>query len=220
MSPPLRVLDVRADPERDLSEAVAHLRSDGVLAYPTETVYGLGGACTAAAVDAVRRVKGRSDGKPLLVLVGSIDSAGSLEWTDAARELASIFWPGSLTLVLDDPRETFPPGVRSASGTVGVRVSPHPLVARLLEAFGAPVTSTSLNAPDKPPVSSGGRARELLGRLDADGVMLLDAGTLRPSRPSTVVDCTGAVPVVLREGAVPIDRLRCALPEIHGTRID
>lgn len=216
----MRVLDVRADPEPDLSEAVAHLRTEGILAYPTETVYGLGGACTAPAVEAVRRTKGRFDDKPLLALVPSLDSVGSLAWTDAARELASIFWPGSLTLVLRDPGETFPAGVRSASGTVGVRLSPHPIVKRLLEGFDAPVTSTSLNEPGEPPVSSGGRAREVLGRLDADGVMLLDAGTLPASRPSTVVDCTGPVPVVLREGAVPIHRLRCALPEIHGTRID
>ncbi len=214
----LRVVDLRADPQADLTQAVDHLRAGHLLAYPTETVYGLGGACTPAAVEAVRAVKGRSADKPLLALVASADAASGLRWTEAARELASIFWPGSVTLVLEDPRRLFPPGIRSERGTVGVRVSPHPVVARLLDAFGAPITSTSLNAQGEPPVSSGREAREVLERLGAGQAILLDAGTLPPSKPSTVVDCTGAVPVVLREGSVPIDRIRCALPEIHGTR--
>ncbi len=216
----LTVLDVRSVADADLSDVVAHLRSDGVIAYPTETVYGLGGACTPDAVRAVRRLKGRADGKPLLALVEAADAVEELRWTPEARELAGIFWPGSVTLVLDDPAETFPPGVRSAEGSVGVRVSPHPLVARLLSLFGGPLTSTSLNEPGAPPVPSGVEAREVLERLGAGGVVLLDGGVLPTSGPSTVVDCTGSAPVVLREGAIPTARLRCAIPEIHGTRLD
>lgn len=216
----VRVLDVRGQAEPDLTAVADHLAADGVLAYPTETVYGLGGACTPAAVDAVRRLKGREADKPLLVLVPSADAVSDLRWTDAARSLASIFWPGSLTLVLDDPLGTFPPGVRASAGTVGVRVSSHPLVVRLLEAFGGPLTSTSLNVPGEPPVPSAREAGEVLERLEARGVVLVDAGTLPPSEPSTVVDCTGPVPRVLREGSVPTHRLRCALPEIHGTPTD
>ncbi|MDX1495649.1 MAG: L-threonylcarbamoyladenylate synthase, partial [Longimicrobiales bacterium] len=162
--------------------------------------------------------KDRSEDKPLLVLAPTADAVAHLRWTDEARELARLFWPGSITLVLDDPDRSFPDGVRSPRGTVGVRLSPHPLVARLLEAFGAPLTSTSLNRPGEPPVSSGSEARQLLQSLGAEGTMLVDAGTLPPSAPSTVVDCTGPVPAVLREGAIPTDRLRCAIPEIHGTR--
>lgn len=214
------VLDVRGELEPDLEAVTEHLAADGVLAYPTETVYGLGGACTPSAVDAVRRLKGREADKPLIALVASIDAVSDLRWTDAARGLASVFWPGSVTLVLEDPHETFPPGVRASTGTVGVRVSPHPLVARLLATFGGPLTSTSLNVPGESPVPSGHEAREVLERLGADGVMLVDAGTLPPSEPSTVVDCTGPTPRVLREGSVPTHRLRCALPEIHGTRTD
>ncbi len=215
-----RVVDLRAEVDLDLSQAVEHLRRGGLLAYPTETVYGIGGACTPDAVEAVRRAKGRSADKPMLALVSDAGDAPGLVWTEAALELAALFWPGSVTLVLDDPDGTFPDGVRSPRGTVGVRVSPHPVVAALLAAFQAPLISTSLNAPGEPPVSSGGEARELLLRLGAEGAMLLDAGTLPPSAPSTVVDCTGPTPVLLRDGAIPIDRLRCAIPEIHGTRID
>ena len=210
------ILDVRGQAEPDLATAVAHLEAGRVLAYPTETVYGLGGACTPDAVDAVRRLKGREADKPLLVLVPSADAVEELRWTDDARELAAVFWPGSVTLVLDDPDGRFPPGVRSAAGAVGVRLSPHPVVRRLLSGFGAPITSTSLNEPGSPPVPSGHEAREVLGRLGGSGVLLVDAGTLPPSQPSTVVDCTGPSPRVLREGAVPIQRLRCAIPEVHG----
>ena len=211
------VVDVRGKAEPDLSPVVAHLEDDGVLAYPTETVYGLGGACTPTAVEAVRRLKGREADKPLLVLVPSAEAVADLRWTDEARALADVFWPGSLTLVLEDPDGRFPIGVRTVGGTVGVRVSPHPLVRRLLEAFGSPVTSTSLNRPGSPPVSSGHEAREVLEALGGVEALLVDAGTLPSSLPSTVVDCTGPSPRVLREGAVPIQRLRCAIPEVHAS---
>lgn len=211
-------LDLRADPDADLSEVVAHLREDGLVAYPTETVYGLGGAVTEGAVRALRRAKGREADKPFIALVESAESVDGLAWTPDARELAEIFWPGPLTLVLGDPAGIFPNGVRDGrTGAVGVRVSPHPLVARLVRALGGPVTSTSLNAPGEPPATSGTDAVEAVKKLGAGGdVLVLDGGTLPPSAPSTVVDCTGAEPVVLREGSVPTERLRCAIPEIHG----
>ena len=219
MSGAARTLDLRESPEADLSEVVAHLRQGGVIAYPTETVYGIGGACTPDAVAALRALKGRAADKPLLALVRDAQAVADLEWSSDARELASIFWPGSVTLVLGDPGERFPVGVRDkAAGTVGVRVSPHPVASRLVAELGGPLTSTSLNVPGEPPVTSGTEAREILERLGASDVWLLDAGTLPPSAPSTVVDCTGDAPVVLRAGAVPLDRLRCAIPETHERR--
>jgi len=212
----LKTLDLRGDPDADLSDVVAHIRSGGVVAYPTETVYGLGSECTAEGADAVQAVKRRSSRKPLIALVESAASVAGLTWTESARELASIFWPGAVTLVLSDPQRLFPDGVRSEEmGTVAVRVSPHLLVARLVAELGAPLTSTSLNAEGETPVFSGHEARALLQRLGGSDAYLLDAGTLPVSGPSTVVDCTGSEPVVLREGTVPIERLRCALPDIH-----
>jgi tRNA A37 threonylcarbamoyladenosine synthetase subunit TsaC/SUA5/YrdC len=91
------------------------------------------------------------------------------------------------------------------------------VASRLVRELGAPLTSTSLNVPGETPVTSGAEAREILERLGAPDVWLLDAGTLPPSAPSTVVDCSRDEPVVLREGAVPLGRLRCAIPEIHAT---
>ena len=216
MTAEVRTLDLRADPDADLVEVVEHLRGGGVVAYPTETVYGLGGMCTARGVLGVQEFKGRGSHKPLIVLVDSAETVQGLGWTEGARELAKIFWPGPVTLVLRDPHGIFPPGVRSEeTGSVGVRVTPHPIAARLVAELGAPLTSTSLNRSGQTPVSSGHEAGELCAR-GATAVWVLNAGTLPPSGPSTVVDCTGNEPVVLREGIVPIGRLRCAIPEIHG----
>jgi len=214
-------IDLREDPDADLSPVVAHMRGGGVIAYPTETVYGLGGACTPDAVSAVRALKRREGTKPLIALIEDEAMVQALRWNAAAKELAAIFWPGSVTLVLPDPDEFFPEGVRNGqTGTVGVRVSPHPVAARLVRALGGPLTSTSLNLPGEAPVTSGEEAREILARLGAGDVWLLDAGTLPPSAPSTVVDCSTDLPVVLREGAVPTSRLRCAIPEIHDRHAD
>jgi L-threonylcarbamoyladenylate synthase len=217
VTPGLRTIDLRADPEADLSSVVDFVRGGGVIAYPTETVYGLGSVCSTEGIQRVRQLKSRSSDKPLIVLVDSADSVRGLRWTAAARALAEIFWPGPVTLVLGDPDRIFPSGVRSEeTGSVGVRVSSHPVTTRLVAELGAPLTSTSLNAPGEPPVSSGYGAGDLLQRLGGVDVFVLDAGTLPPSGPSTIVDCIRNEPVILREGTVPMGRLRCVIPEIHG----
>jgi len=209
------VIDLRGDPDADLSVVAAHLAAGLPVAYPTETVYGLGGAVTPAAVRRVQQLKGRDAGRPLLILVDHAGAVPELRWTEAARALAVAFWPGALTLVLEDAAGIFPEGVRSReTGGVGVRVSPHPVVRRLLEVYGAPITSTSLNVSGAPPARSGTEAAGELAQLGGSDVLLLDAGTLPESAPSTVVDCTGDIPKVLRKGSVPVSRLRCVIPEI------
>ena len=214
-------LDLEADPDTDLTVVINRLRDGGLIAYPTETVYGLGGGISALAVSRVRELKGGRTDKPLIALVESKDAVAQLSWTEAARELADVLWPGAVTLVLEDPSGIFPQGIREeATGRVGVRVSPHPLISRLLKGLGGALPSTSLNAPGEPPVSSGSAASDVLRQLGAKDVIVLDSGTLRPSRPSTVVDCTGPLPVVLREGSVSIERLRYIIPEIYGQESD
>ena len=217
----VRVLDLRAGATvaDDLVPAVEHVRAGGLLAYPTETVYGFGGLANDLGVAALRRLKGRRDEKPFLVLIPSAEALPELAWTDAARELASVFWPGPLTLVLADRSGTFPPGVRSPTGGVAVRVTSHPVTRLLVERLGVPLTSTSANAPGAPAAVTGDEA---LAAAKAAGagpeVLVLDAGRLEESAPSTVVDCTGPSPVIVREGATPVHRLRCVLPGIHGDR--
>jgi len=213
------VLDLRGTlpGPSELAPVAEHLEGGGLLAYPTETVYGFGGICTPDVVRRVRDLKRRADHRPLLVLVPSAGAAGGLRWSDEARELADVFWPGALTLVLADPGETYPPGVRSAEGTVAVRVSPHPLVATLLRLLSAPLTSTSANAPGGAPAVSGQEALQAAVALGAGSEMLVvDVGRLAPSGPSTIVDCSGPAPVVIREGTLPVARLRCALPGLHA----
>ena len=219
MSEAPAVLDLRGVPaDADaLLPAAQHVSAGGILAYPTETVYGFGGRCDPDSVRRVRALKRREESKPLLVLVRDADEVAGLRWTDEARELAKIFWPGSVTLVLEDPERLFPEGVRSAQGGVAVRVSPHPVVRLLLDALDGPLTSTSANAPGSPPARSGEEARAAVAALEAGaGLLVVDVGLLPASGPSTLVDCTGPAPVVVREGTVPLHRLRCVLPGIHG----
>ncbi|MDT8341823.1 MAG: 2-C-methyl-D-erythritol 4-phosphate cytidylyltransferase [Longimicrobiales bacterium] len=211
------VTDVRAfDPSTDLESALEVARRDGILVYPTETVYGFGGRLTPAAVSAVLGLKARDQTRPLLVLVPGAEAVPGLRWTAEARALADAFWPGALTLVLADPDGAFPPGVRSPEGGVAVRRSPHPVASALVAALGEPLTSTSANAPGRPPAREG---REALAAALATGpvapVHLLDAGALPPSPPSTIVDCTAARPRVLRAGSIPVSRLRCVLPDLQ-----
>lgn len=204
-------------PGEALGRVVDHLGTGGVLAYPTETVYGFGAACDAAGVAAVARLKGRDPAKPFLVLLPDEAHAAGLAWTPEARELAGIFWPGALTLVLGDPDALFPPGIRGPQGTVAVRVSPHPVAGALLDAWNRPLISTSANEPGRPSARSGAEALEV-GRARGAGpeLLVLDVGTLPESAPSTIIDCSGPEARVLREGSIPLGRLRCALPHVGG----
>ena len=213
-----RLLEMWGDPpDPALLEMVArHLEGGGIIGMPTETVYGFGCALQKAALQEVQRLKGRGPGKPFLVLIPSAEAVSELEWTPQAREFARIFWPGALTLVLGDPRKRFPKGVRSARGTVAIRVSPHPVARGVVETFGAPVVSTSANPPGGLPALTAREAKETAAALGAgDDVWILDGGPLDPSASSTIIDFTGPEPVVTRVGAIPVERLRCVLPEIH-----
>jgi L-threonylcarbamoyladenylate synthase len=213
------MLDVRlGTPGPELvDEVVDHLRRQGIVAMPTETVYGLSCLLQEPPLREVRRLKGREGDRPFLVLVPDAGSVSDLAWTPQARELSEVFWPGALTLVLRDPSRRFPEGVRSQEGGVAVRVSPHPVVRAVVERAGEPLVSTSANQPGGPPALSAQEAFSVAVALGAaEGLWVLDGGTLTPSEPSTIVDCTGPEPVLLRVGAVPLNRLRCVLPEIHG----
>ena len=214
------MIDLRPEPPdaTALEPVAAHISAGGLVAHPTETVYGLGGLASGASMAALRRMKpGREH--PFLLLVRSAQAVAQLRWTPEAHELASVFWPGALTLVLADPSGSFPAGVRNRAGGVAVRVSSHPLTRMLVERLGEPLTSTSANRPGESPAISGDEA---LAVARAAGVgrelWVLDVGRLPPSSPSTVVDCTGSVPRVVRAGATPVHRLRCVLPEIDGER--
>lgn len=210
-------LDVRAPPfDPGVLSAVAdHLRTGGLVAYPTETVYGFGSLARPGPVERLLELKGRDPGRPLLLLISGHESVRELAWSEEARELAEVFWPGAVTLVLPDPDRHFPDGVRSPRGGVAVRRTPHPLARILVEAVDEPVTSTSANAPGGEPARTADRAEEVIRALGCEDEMwLLDGGELPPSEPSTIIDCTGAGIRILREGTVPASRVRCVRPEL------
>ncbi len=222
-----------ADIYAAIPDAVAHLAGGGLLAYPTETVYGVGGGVGRAAVDALVHLKGgaRSDTKPFLVLISDLEMVRTLgvRLTPAAASLAAHHWPGPLTLVLPPLQDSGPdtehrhsvaqpaPRVRNAAGGVAVRWTSHAGMARLIAAYGAPITSTSANPSGVPPAGS---VEEIVRRWEgaiARGVLrVLDGGVSTNSLPSTVVDCTTAIPHVVRAGAIEIAELRETVPEIVG----
>jgi L-threonylcarbamoyladenylate synthase len=151
-------------------------------------------------VHRVFAVKGRPDARPLLVLVDSVSGAEAMAAgiSASARALMDRWWPGPLTIVLRAaPR--VPDVVTSGTGTIGVRLSPHPIARALVEAFGGPVTAPSANPTGAPPPTT---ADGVLGYFDGQIEMVLDGGATAGGSPSTVVDATVDPPRVLRQGAI------------------
>ncbi len=205
--------------EASLRESIAHLHAGGVLAYPTETVYGFGTAVDHESVETLVRLKRRPPAKPFLLLVAGSDMLArlGLHLTPSASRLAARHWPGPLTLVLPGGERRVPARLRGPEGGVAVRWTPHEGLTRLIRAHGDPITSTSANLPGVPPAMA---AREIVAQWpDAinRGIMrVLDGGRIPPSAPSTVVDCTGRHPRVIRPGAIPAAVLRESAPDLIG----
>ncbi len=200
-----------ADGVRIAPAVRAHLDHGGLLAYPTETVYGLGSAVTATGLAALARLKGRQPDKPFLMLVSGLEmlEATGLALNANARAMAREFWPGPLTLVLPGGEGQVPDGMRGTEGGVAVRWTSHAALAALIEAMGIPITSTSANRPGGATAPGIDGVRQLFGDAVADGtLMLLDGGVLGNVPPSTLVDCTGPLPRIVRDGAIPRRELR------------
>ncbi len=221
MSPGLAPVPFWSDAEVSaaLTPVVEHLRAGRLIAYPTETVYGFGGTLDPVAVNALVRLKTRPPGKPFLILVAGSDMLTRLDLTltpEAAR-LAARHWPGPLTIVLPSADRQAPPSLRGPEGGIAVRWTPHVALGRLIHALGQPITSTSANRPRVPPSTSATEIVEQWSDEIARGrLMVLDGGRLSPSEPSTVVDCTGRLPRVIRPGAIPASVLRESAPDLVG----
>ena len=186
-------------------DAVDCLRRDEVVAYPTETVYGLGAdARSPAALARLRELKGREASRGLSVLVADLDELerNAPDLPDAARRLAARFWPGPLTLVIPLGNESLS-GVATEQG-VGFRCSPEPTAAALVRAFCGPVVSTSCNASGQPACLSAAQVQAWLGE-DFPVVGGEDSGG---RAPSTVVSIdVDGVSTLLREGAIPYENV-------------
>lgn len=200
-----------ADAEDAAPKVRRHLDAGLVLAYPTETVYGLGTATTDPALERLARLKGRPEGKPFLVLISGLEmlSGLGLSLTPAARVLGREFWPGPLTLVLRGGEGHLPERLRGREGGIAVRWTSHRPLARLIERIGYPITSTSANHPGGAAAPGAERIAALFPEAVGEGtLMILDGGVLGNVPPSTLIDCTGSVPLLVREGAIPRGELR------------
>jgi len=205
--------------EAALPGTIAHLAAGRVLAYPTETVYGFGGTAEADAVDALVRLKGRPAGKPFLLLIAGSEMISRLDLhlTNAASTLAARHWPGPLTLVLRGGDRRVPSRLRGPESGVAVRWTSHRALGRLIAALGGPLTSTSANRPGVAPAMTASEVVEQWrGAMESGVLRVLDGGRLDPSDPSTVVDCTGRRPRVIRPGAIPASVLRESVPDLIG----
>ncbi len=190
---------------RSVAEAAEILRHGGLVAFPTETVYGLGAdGLDPAAVRAVFAAKGRPADNPLILHVHDVVGAETVAVLDArARRLASGHWPGPLSLVLP-ARPQVPEEVRAGLPTVAVRCPRHPLALALIAAAGRPLAAPSANLSGRPsPTSAEAVLEDLDGRIDA----VLDGGPCPLGLESTVVDCTGPTLRLLRLGALAAEDL-------------
>ncbi|HET7826853.1 MAG TPA: L-threonylcarbamoyladenylate synthase [Anaeromyxobacter sp.] len=185
------------------------LRRGGVVAYPTETFYGLGALVRdAAAVRRLAGLKGRPDGKPLPLVAGDraqVDAVALLD--SAADRLAAAFWPGPLTLVVP-ARAGLPPELGAGTGTIGVRISGSEIARALALAAGAALVSTSANPAGAPPPA---RPEDLDPALRARLDAVLDGGPAPGGAPSTVVEVNAGVARLVRQGVVPFEEVLAAL---------
>ncbi len=191
-----------------------HLNGGGLIVYPTETVYGLGSRPVAEDVAALAALKARPGRKPFLLLVSSRQMAETcgLAFPPAADAMAEQFWPGPLTLVLPGGEGKLPDSLRGAEGGIAVRWTSHRGTATLIAALDAPITSTSANRPgERTPPGVAAVAELFPEEIAAGELLILDGGVLGNVPPSTLVDCTGPVPRLIRPGAIPLDELRARL---------
>jgi L-threonylcarbamoyladenylate synthase len=200
-----------SDPETDVLRSVAGiLAADGVMAYPTETFYGLGAILfSRKAVRRVFRLKARDAGKPLSLIVSDIDMIERIaaEPPPIFLTLAGEFWPGPLTLVLK-AAPSFPPELAGPGHTVAVRIPPAAWLRELVAEIGLPITATSANISGEKEVSD---PAEVLRLFDGKVNVIVNGGPTPGGLPSTIVDISGDSPRILREGAVPASALSAFL---------
>ena len=189
-----------------IARAAGLLRAGRLVAFPTETVYGLG--ANALDADAVKRIfeaKGRPYSSPLIVHVASIDAARELaaKWPEAAERLARAFWPGPLTIIV--PKSARVPDVVTAGlPSVGLRMPAHPVAHALMEAAGVPVAAPSANRFTELSPTTAGHVRDSMGdRVE----LILDGGPCEVGIESTVISLAGARPKILRPGMISQTRI-------------
>ncbi len=214
---------VQMDPDQPdpeiLAEAAAAILRGEIVAFPTETVYGLGAnALDSKAVEGIFRAKGRPSHNPLIVHVGSIESAQSLtsDWPNYADKLAASFWPGPLTLVLWK-NDMVPYIVTAGNPTVAIRIPAHPIALGLIRAARVPIAAPSANRSEQlSPTLASHVLEGLNGRIN----MILDGGPTSRGLESTVIDLTSELPKILRPGLITPGVLESVIGPIMRSRMD
>ncbi|HRX07810.1 MAG TPA: L-threonylcarbamoyladenylate synthase [Candidatus Limiplasma sp.] len=199
--------------DSEIRRAANLIRDGETVAFPTETVYGLGAnALNADAVLKIFAAKNRPADNPLIVHVHSAEAAEPLcEVSDDARKLMAAFWPGPLTLLL--PKKPVIPAVTNAGlNSVAVRMPDHPVALKLLTQSGLPIAAPSANRSGRPsPTTAMHVWDDMQGRIP----MILDGGPCRVGLESTVLDMTGETPAIVRPGGVTLEMLKAILPGVH-----
>lgn len=200
--------------EKAIQEAAAILQRGGLVAFPTETVYGLGADATnPRAVAGIFLAKGRPADNPLIVHIATWEDflALAAEVPPQAADLAELFWPGPLTMVVRRSPK-IPDAVTAGLETVGIRMPAHPVALAMLRVAGVPVAAPSANRSGSP---SPTRGEDVLVDLDGRIDLLLDAGPTGVGLESTVLDLTTPVPTILRPGGVTREELGRVLPQVQ-----
>jgi L-threonylcarbamoyladenylate synthase len=201
---------ISADNNQAIQRALETLLKGGLVAFPTDTVYGLGAvAFDDQAVESIYLAKDRPIEKAIPILIGDAMDLEKIsdDFRDVVRRLAARFWPGPLTIIIPKKR-TLPEAV-SATATVGVRVPDHPVARELLRAAG-PMAVTSANISGQASPSTG---QEVFDQLNGRIELIIDGGQTPGGIPSTVVDCSGDEIKVLRDGPISSEQILSALGE-------
>lgn len=200
-------VDNNVNNEKNYTQAIDYLRQGEVVAFPTETVYGLGAIATnEQAVAKIFEAKGRPSDNPLIVHVGTTEEMERYvaHIPDLAKQCMEAFWPGPLTIVLEAKPNVLATNVTAGLTTVGIRMPDHPVALALLQQLGEPLAAPSANKSGKP---SPTKAQHVADDLDGIIPMVIDGGATGIGLESTVLDMTLTPPVILRPGGVTKDML-------------
>ena len=196
---------ISADHPNAIQHAVDVLRNNGLVAFPTDTVYGL--AAPVQNIESIERlymVKGRNNTKAIAVLLGDNDqlTTVAVDLSKSAQKVAQHFWPGPLTMIV--PRHPSLPEILAPLQTIGVRIPDHPVALALLKAAGPlAVTSANISGADNTMT-----ARQVMKQLKGRVHLIIDGGRTPGGVPSTVIDCTTPEPEILREGPISLKQLK------------
>lgn len=198
-----------------VAEAAEYLHNGHVIAFPTETVYGLGADATSdAAVQGIFDAKGRPSDNPLIVHISNPDSLDELvsSISSEAKRLIQTFWPGPLTIIFNKKNGVFSDLVTAGLDTIGIRMPSHPVALELISRAGKPLAAPSANTSGKPsPTSAEHVALDLTGRIKG----IVDGGETGVGLESTVIDCTVTPPMILRPGGVSAEEIEACIGPVH-----